>query len=312
MECENAVLVSSRCLVIGGSPAPGSRACLAELAQNYLPVYLETRSGPGPATPDRRLRDFGFPPGEVLPAPVEAERIRELSEKYRFAFGIGGGWDDNELHLALGCRSIILDERQPNWDTVRKFCLPAPTAQADLRGLLAFLRESELLKSTLRTAWTSSGRRESTAEHSWRLALFSALLLEYFPGLDARKTLTMCLVHDLGELYDGDISAATLPDEEVKHQMEARAVERVLSLLPPGPREELQSLWREYNENKSAEARLVKALDKAETILQHNQGKNPPDFDYAFNLRYGKPYFETSPLLRTLRALLDQETQAHR
>ena len=94
--------------------------------------------------------------------------------------------------------------------------------------------------------------------------------------------------------------------------MEARAVERVLSLLPPGPREELQSLWREYNENKSAEARLVKALDKAETILQHNQGKNPPDFDYAFNLRYGKPYFETSPLLRTLRALLDQETQAHR
>ena len=66
-------------------------------------------------------------------------------------------------------------------------------------------------------AWTAAGRRESTAEHSWRLALFAALLAPSF-GVDMGKTLTMCLIHDLGELYLGDISAASLPDEKEKHR----------------------------------------------------------------------------------------------
>ena len=56
------------------------------------------------------------------------------------------------------------------------------------------------------------------------------------------------------------------------------------------------------------EAHLVKALDKAETILQHNQGKNPPDFDYAFNLTYGASYFKGDPRLEELRSILDAET----
>ena len=50
-------------------------------------------------------------------------------------------------------------------------------------------------------------------------------------------------------------------------------------------------LWKEYNEAVSKEARLVKALDKAETIMQHNQGCNPAGFDYDFNLEYGQEYF---------------------
>lgn len=68
------------------------------------------------------------------------------------------------------------------------------------------------------------------------------------------------------------------------------------------------ALWREYEEAATPEARLVKALDKAETILQHNQGQNPPDFDYDFNLDYGKGLFLGDPILRALRAELDLET----
>ena len=49
---------------------------------------------------------------------------------------------------------------------------------------------------------------------------------------------------------------------------------------------------------------------QAETILQHNQGKNPPDFYYAFNLEYGKPYVSFHPLLKELRSLLDAQTAA--
>ena len=72
----------------------------------------------------------------------------------------------------------------------------------------------------------------------------------------------------------------------------------------------LLALWREYNANATPEARLVKALDKAETIIQHNQGRNPEAFDYRFNLGYGKEYFEGSGFLRELRTLLDEETAA--
>ena len=176
---------------------------------------------------------------------------------------------------------------------------------------LTFIKETELLKNVLRTAWGSTGRQESTAEHSWRLTLFAALMLGEYPGLDGKKVLLMCLIHDLGELYDGDISAALLPDEEKKHAEEQRSVERLFSFLPDQDREHFMEIWKEYNENSSSEAHLVKALDKAETILQHNQGINPPDFDYKFNLQYGAAYFREDGLMAALRARLDQETGKH-
>lgn len=177
-----------------------------------------------------------------------------------------------------------------------------------LEKQIGFIKDTEGLKSVTREAFTSTGRRESTAEHSWRLALLAGILAPSF-DVDIRKTLMMCLIHDLGELYIGDISAASNPDENQKHEEEERDVKRVLSQLPPDQEEELLALWQEYNDNTTAEAKLVKALDKAETIIQHNQGVNPPDFDYAFNLEYGKQYFSNHPMLLELRELLDMETR---
>lgn len=86
-----------------------------------------------------------------------------------------------------------------------------------MKEYLNFIKEVEGLKSTLRTAWTVSGRQESTAEHSWRLALGAAVLCHEFPELDREKVMLMCLVHDLGELYSGDVSAALRPDAGKKH-----------------------------------------------------------------------------------------------
>lgn len=177
-----------------------------------------------------------------------------------------------------------------------------------LEKCLDFVREAEGLKSTLRTAWTESGRQESTAEHSWRLALLAGLCLAKYPELDGTKVLLLCLVHDIGELYDGDISAALGADEEAKHRGEKAAVERAGALLPKDQFDQLLELWSEYNDASTPEARLVKALDKAETILQHSQGKNPPAFDYSFNLTYGKDYFMDGGVLEQMRACLDQRT----
>ena len=181
---------------------------------------------------------------------------------------------------------------------------------SEVEAYTDFIKEAEGLKSTLRTAWTAEGRQESTAEHSWRLALFAGVMCREFPELDREKVLMMCLVHDLGERYSGDISAALRPDAGDKLNQEREDVQRICVFLPKGEEGEVSGLWEEYSQGITPEARFVKALDKAETIIQHNQGRNPEDFDYRFNLGYGKEYFEGSGFLRELRTLLDEETAA--
>jgi putative hydrolase of HD superfamily len=52
-------------------------------------------------------------------------------------------------------------------------------------------------------------------------------------------------------------------------------------------------------------------MSYVETILQHNQGLNPADFDYAFNLTYGLKQTSAHPLIARIRAMLDEETRAH-
>ena len=91
----------------------------------------------------------------------------------------------------------------------------------------------------------------------------------------------------------------------------AREREDLLTLLAPLPaatRCEITALWDEYEAASSPEARVAKALDKLETILQHTQGDNPPDFDYRFNLNYGRSFTAGHSVIVRLRAMLDEET----
>ncbi len=179
----------------------------------------------------------------------------------------------------------------------------------EIRKLVSFMEEAEKLKSVVRTAWTSKRRSESTAEHSWRLALFAGVMSDYFPELDLSKVLMMSLIHDIGEIYEGDISAALYPDKEAKYDTEYQAAQTVFAFLPEPQAGRMMDIWIEYNNNATPEAKLVKALDKAETIIQHNQGSNPSDFNYQFNLEYGREYFENSEILELLRTLIDEKTK---
>ena len=176
---------------------------------------------------------------------------------------------------------------------------------------LRFIREAERLKNVLRTAYTSEGRHESTAEHSWRLALLAAVLTGVRPELDMQRVVLMCLIHDLGEAFDGDVPAIAQTAPGVKAASELAAMERLTRLLPPEAGATIREIWEEYEACQTPEARWVKALDKAETIIQHNQGANPAGFDYAFNLTYGSEYFDDGALLSDLRLLLDEETGRH-
>lgn len=174
---------------------------------------------------------------------------------------------------------------------------------------IEFIKEIEGLKSVTRTAWTKNGRRESTAEHSWRLAMLLMVLEEDFKDVDINKAIKMSLVHDLGELYDGDISAKLQSSDDNKSQIEERAMRRMLTTLPESLSVKIYDLWKEYNECSTKEAKLVKAMDKLETIVQHNQGKNPDDFDYEFNLQYGSQYFEDNGKLKLMRNIIDEDTK---
>lgn len=178
-----------------------------------------------------------------------------------------------------------------------------------LEMYLRFIREAERLKDVLRTAFTASGRRESTAEHSWRLALLALILSDEKPALDALRVLGMSLIHDLGEAFEGDIPAVEQTDPAAKAAAEHSAVERLTALLPPDAGRRIRALWDEYEACETPEARWVKALDKAETIIQHNQGANPVGFDYAFNLTYGQLLFADDDLLVRLRQRLDDDTR---
>jgi putative hydrolases of HD superfamily len=179
----------------------------------------------------------------------------------------------------------------------------------EIKKYLNFIKEVEGLKSVTRTAWMQSGRQESTAEHSWRLALFVAITAKQFPELDYEKVLFMSLIHDLGERYIGDQSAVLLLDKKEKTKEEEIAIKKLASFLPSEVGNHIIAMWKEYEEGISKESIFVRALDKAETIIQHNQGKNPPDFNYEFNLTYGLKYFEEEAFLKELRAELDRETR---
>ena len=179
----------------------------------------------------------------------------------------------------------------------------------NFQNVITFIKELERLKDNTRTAWTGEGKRESVAEHSWRLSVFAMALWEYFPDVDINRVIRICLIHDLGEAYEGDVSATLETDQEGKIRKEEKAVRQLLTPLSESMGQQFLDLWKEYNNGETKEAKLAKALDKIETIIQHNQGDNPPDFDYAFNLEYGREYAQYSPVLKAIREIIDRETQ---
>lgn len=180
----------------------------------------------------------------------------------------------------------------------------------ELAGTLDFLRAAERLKDTPRSGYTSAGSRESVAAHTWRLCLMAVVFEKEFPGLDLARLLKICIVHDLGEAIGGDIPAPVQAAVGDKSEQERRDLLTLLEPLPASVQAEIVGLWDEYEAAASPEARIAKALDKLETILQHNQGLNPAHFDYRFNLGYGRQYTAGDPIIEALRALLDQETEA--
>ncbi len=176
--------------------------------------------------------------------------------------------------------------------------------------LLQVLHTAEKLKDTTRHCDTSGGRRESVAEHSWRLTLMAFFLRDEFPALDMDKVLRMCLVHDLGECFTGDIPSflKTAADTE----REDILLERWVRGLPAPYCTELTALYGEMDALETQEARLYKALDKLEAVIQHNEAPISTWLprEYALNMTYADENVAFSPYLTALREAVRDETRA--
>lgn len=175
--------------------------------------------------------------------------------------------------------------------------------------LLAALHTAERLKDTTRHCCTSHRRPESVAEHSWRIALMAFWLRDEFPQADMDRVIRMCLIHDLGECFTGDIPTfrKTAEDEE----REERLLHEWVDTLPAPYGTEMHALYREMAAQETPESRIYKALDKFEAVIQHNE--SPIDTweprEYDLNRTYAMENAAWSPYLTRLRQAILRETE---
>ena len=126
------------------------------------------------------------------------------------------------------------------------------------------------LKLLPRTGWLQRGvaQVESIAEHTFGVASLALFVSDLEPDLDRGRVLAIALLHDLAEALIGDLpaSARRLIGADVKQQAEHKALREMLDGLPQAA--EYLALWSEYAQMGSPEARLVKALDRVEMLMQ--------------------------------------------
>lgn len=170
-----------------------------------------------------------------------------------------------------------------------------------------FLHILENLKCGTRHGWTHTLRRESVAEHSFRLACMALLLSGEFPELDMDKVIKMCLIHDWGEAVTGDIPSFLKTESDESRESEAI---RALTARLPDMRPQLDALYAEMDARETPEAKLYKALDRLEAVIQHNEAPISTwlPLERELNLTYGAEDCEPFPFLRELRRLANEDT----
>ena len=174
--------------------------------------------------------------------------------------------------------------------------------------LIEVLSLAEHLKDAVRHCYTSGGRRESVAEHSWRITLMAYLVSDEFPEADLLKLMKMCLIHDLVEAFTGDIP--TFEKTEADSEKEADVLGKWVEFLPEPFCKEMAELYEEMEEQQTLEARIYKALDKLEALIQHNESdiKTWIPLEYDLQMTYGNEQVKFSEYLTQLREQVREDS----
>ncbi|MDC7279447.1 HD domain-containing protein [Butyrivibrio fibrisolvens] len=176
------------------------------------------------------------------------------------------------------------------------------------REYLDILHVAERLKDTPRHCTTTKRRTESVAEHSWRISLMAFLLRHEFPELDIDKVVDMCLIHDLGECFTGDIPTFIKTDDD--REVEDSFLNKWVQSLPEELSRDIAELYKEMDAQETKEAKLYKSLDKLEALIQHNE--SPIDTwsenEYELNKTYAFDTVAFSDWLTVLRKEILDDT----
>ncbi len=178
----------------------------------------------------------------------------------------------------------------------------------EARELLDALSIAERLKDTTRHCYTSKGRHESVAEHSWMMALMAFFMKNEFPEADIDKVIQMCIIHDLGECFTGDIPtfAKTKENEAVEENLLTNWVQS----LPEATQNEMLCLYKEMEERKTLESKIYKAIDSMEALIQHNFSdiSTWSENEFELNLTYADERVTFSEYLSALRKEIKKDT----
>ena len=163
--------------------------------------------------------------------------------------------------------------------------------ELQIASILKVLTLAERLKFELRHSYTSSGRQESVAEHTWRMSLMAVLIEPLLKQkVDTARLLKMIILHDLVEAEAKDISALdVLRNPEIKIQKqknEKRAIENLRTALTETNGQEIYDLFYEFENKETYESKVANALDKLEVQLQHNHA----DFSTWEEIEYDMCY----------------------
>ena len=176
--------------------------------------------------------------------------------------------------------------------------------------LLDILKVAARLKTNTRHCFTAADRKESVADHSWRIALLAMFLdgIDEFNDIDMNKVIRMCLIHDLGEAFTGDIPTFLKTDKDA--DVEDAIFDHWVDGFPEPQRKEWQALLEEMSALATREAKLYKALDKLEAIISHNESDIATwlPLEYDLQYTYGRENIQFSAYLQQLKAEIDQWT----
>ena len=178
----------------------------------------------------------------------------------------------------------------------------------DARKFIDFVTLAARLKDTMRHCYTEKGRRESVAEHSWLTTLMAFFLQDEFPQADMNKVITMCMIHDLGEAFTGDIP--TFEKTEEDERREQTLLFAWVDSMPPLYAQKLHALYEEMEQRKTIEAKIYKAIDGLEAVIQHNNSALSTwlPLEYTLNQTYAQDKTAFSEYLSEVRRLAKLDT----
>ena len=178
----------------------------------------------------------------------------------------------------------------------------------DARKLLDALRVAERLKDATRHCYTKNGRHESVAEHSWMMTLMAFFMKDEFPEVDMDKVIKMCIIHDLGEAFTGDIP--TFDKTEANEQTEEKLLYAWVNTLPENYSTEMTALYKEMVRRETIEAKVYKAIDGLEALIQHNISDLSTWIpkEYELNKTYADDKVAFSEYLKELREEVRKDT----